>query len=212
MLYNLIFFIYVDNIIFYMKKTNPNQLLKNEIDILKYTINLLENDNFSKINNFQKLCKISLNAVKNKKKIIFFGNGGSAADSQHLATELTIRYKKKRKSIPSISLSSDNSAITAAGNDFGFKFIFSRQLEAVANPGDIVVALTTSGNSPNLIEACKVANKKKVITSCFSGNNGGKLKKYTNLPVVIPSKSTSVIQTIELLLGHVFCEYLERNI
>ena len=124
MLYNLIFFIYVDNIILYMKKINPNQLLKNEIDILKYTINLLENNNFSKINNFQKLCKISLNAIKNKKKIIFFGNGGSAADSQHLATELTIRYKKKRKGIPSISLSSDNSAITAAGNDFGFKFIF----------------------------------------------------------------------------------------
>ena len=114
--------------------------------------------------------------------------------------------------ISAITLSADNSAITAAGNDFGFKFIFSRQLEAIGNPGDIVVALTTSGNSQNLIEACKVANKKKIFTTCFSGNNGGKLKKFIKLPIIIPSKNTSIIQVIELLLGQVLCEYLEQNV
>ena len=194
-----------------MTKKNSIQTLKEEIQNLKYVINILENNNFSKTNNFQKLCKISLKAIKNNKKIIFFGNGGSAADSQHLATELTIKYKKKRKALPAIALSTDNSAITAAGNDFGFKFIFLRQLEAIGNSGDIVVALTTSGNSQNLIEACKVANKKKIFTTCLSGNNGGRLKRFTKLPIIIPSKNTSIIQIIELLLGQVLCGYLEEN-
>ena len=194
-----------------MTKKNSIQTLKEEIDNFKNVISILENNNFSKTKNFQKLCKISLKAIKNNKKIIFFGNGGSAADSQHLATELTVKYKKKRRALPAIALSTDNSAITAAGNDFGFKFIFSRQLEAIGNSGDVVVALTTSGNSQNLIEACRLANKKRIFTTCLSGNNGGRLKKFVKLPIIIPSKNTSIIQVVELLLGQVLCGYLEEN-
>ena len=122
-----------------------------------------------------------------------------------------MKYKKKRKAFAGIALSTDVSAITATGNDFGFKYIFSRQLEALGNSGDVVIALTTSGNSENLIEACKIANKKNILTFCFSGNRGGKLKKYVKYPIIIPSNNTAIIQVIELLIGQVFCEFVENN-
>ena len=189
----------------------PTELLKKETSILNEVILKLEDKNSLQIKNFQKLCEISVKALKKNKKIIFFGNGGSAADSQHLATELTVRFQKNRKAIAGLALSTDVSAITATGNDFGFEYIFSRQLEALGNRGDIVIALTTSGNSQNLIEACKFANKKRLITFCFAGNNGGKLKKYVKYPIIIPSKKTSIIQVIELLIGQVFCEFLENH-
>tara|TARA_B100000214_G_scaffold297888_1_gene227838 strand:+ start:356 stop:946 length:591 start_codon:yes stop_codon:yes gene_type:complete len=195
-----------------MAKKKTSKLIKNEILNLKKIIKELENNNFSKLNNLNKLCEICRRAIKKNKKIIFFGNGGSAADSQHLATELSVKYKRKRKALPGIALTADNAAITAAGNDFGFKFIFSRQIEAIGNAGDIALAITTSGNSQNLIEACKVANKKKILTCCFSGNNGGKLKKFVKLPIIIPSKNTSIIQVIELLLGQILCDFLEQNV
>ena len=188
-------------------KNNPKKLLTKEIDDFEKVLKRI-----NKITNFEKLCITCLKAIKNKKKIIFFGNGGSASDSQHLATELTVRYKKKRKAIAAIALSTDNSAITAIGNDIDFKFIFSRQLEAIGNSGDVAIALTTSGNSLNLVEAFKVANKKKILTCCFSGNNGGKLKKYTKCPVIIPSKITSIVQVCELLIGQVLCDFLESNV
>ena len=162
--------------------------------------------------NFLLLCKKSLNAVKKGKKIIFFGNGGSAADSQHLATELTVKFKKRRVAIAAIALTNDTSAITAIGNDFEFIKIFSRQIEALGNSGDICIALTTSGNSQNLIEAIKVAKKKRLITFCFSGNNGGRIKKYVKYPIIIPSKDTSLIQVVEVFLGQIFCGFIENNI
>lgn len=161
------------------------------------------------LQNFNKLIKLSIKAIKKKKKILFYGNGGSAADAQHLATEMTVRYKKKRKALAAISLSTDTSALTAIGNDLGFKYIFSRQIEAIGNQGDIVIALTTSGNSKNLIEAAKIAKKKKLISFCFSGNNGGKLKKYVDYPILIPSKITSQIQVCEIFLGQIYCGIIE---
>ncbi len=196
-----------------MKKLkSPIKLVYKEIDELKKVIKKIENNDFSEIKNFEKLCKICLKTIKNKKKIIFFGNGGSAADSQHLATELTVKYKKTRKAIAAVALSTDNSAITAIGNDYNFRFIFSRQLEAIGNQGDIAIALTTSGNSQNLIEAMKLAKKKKINTACFSGNKGGKIKKYVNYSVILKTKNTSIIQVIELLMGQVLCDYLEKNL
>ena len=147
--------------------------------------------------------------MKNKKKIIFIGNGGSASDAQHLATELTVRYKKNRKAISAVSLATDTSALTAIGNDFGFKYIFSRQLEALGNLGDLCIAITTSGNSQNLIEAAKISKKKGITFYAFSGNKGGKLKRYTKNLILVPSKATSQIQVIEIFLGQILCDYLE---
>ena len=179
------------------------KFIKEKINI----INLFQKLKVDK--NFFKLCEQSIKAIKKKKKIIFFGNGGSAADAQHLATELTVRFKKNRKALPSIALTTDTSALTAIGNDFGFKYIFSRQVEAIGNQGDICVAITTSGNSENLIEAVKVANKKKLKTFCFSGNKGGKLKKYVKNSIIIPSSVTADIQVVEIFIGQIFCDILE---
>ena len=125
--------------------------------------------------------------------------------------ELVCKYKKIRKAIPAISLATDTSILTSIGNDMDFKFIFSRQIEAIGKKGDIAIAITTSGNSNNLIEATKVANKKGILTFCFTGNSGGRLKKYVNYPILIPSKTTSQIQVAEILLGQVYCEFLESN-
>ena len=160
---------------------------------------------------FIKLCKESIKALKNGKKIIFFGNGGSAADCQHLAAELVGKYKKKRKALAAIALTTDTSILTSIGNDYNFSEIFSRQVEAIGKRGDIAIAITTSGNSKNLIAATKVANKKGLITFCFSGNNGGTLKKSSNYSIIIPSNITSITQVAEIALGQIFCEIIENN-
>jgi D-sedoheptulose 7-phosphate isomerase len=184
-------------------------LFNEELAELKNTLNKKNLIN-SKI--FKKLCQDCLKSIKKRNKIIFFGNGGSAADAQHLSTELTVRYKKNRKAIPAISLATDTSALTAIGNDFDFKYIFSRQIEAIANKGDLCLAITTSGNSQNIIEACKIAKKMGIRFFAFAGNNGGKLKKFTKNIVLIPSKTTSIIQVIEIFLGQILCNFLEDSI
>jgi D-sedoheptulose 7-phosphate isomerase len=159
--------------------------------------------------NFEALCLKSIDAINNNRKIMFFGNGGSASDAQHLATELTCKFKKKRKALPAIALTTDRSALTAIGNDYGFKNIFSRQIEAIGNSGDIAIAITTSGNSENLIRATKVAKRKKIITFCFSGNNGGKLKKFVEFPIILNSKETDILQVVEIAIGQIYCSILE---
>lgn len=162
--------------------------------------------------NFLSLYKLSAEAIKNGKKIIFYGNGGSASDSQHLAAELVVRYKKNRRSISAIALTADNSVITAISNDYDFKNVFSRQIESLGRKGDICIALTTSGDSANLIEAAKLAKKKEIYTFCFSGNRGGKLKSFTKYPIIINSNEPSIIQVIELHLGQIYCGLLEEFI
>ena len=188
-------------------KININKInqifLKKKLQIF----NLFKNLKFEK--NFYILCNESIKAIIKGKKIIFFGNGGSAADAQHLATELTVRFKKKRSALPAIALTTDTSALTAIGNDLGFKYIFSRQLEAIGNKGDICIAITTSGNSQNLIEAIKIAKKNKLKTFCFSGGNGGKIKKYIKNSIIVPSFITADIQVVQIFLGQTFCEILE---
>lgn len=189
-----------------MKLRTTRKIIYSETNKIK---DILNNFNLIENENFLKLCKYSIKSIKNNKKIIFFGNGGSAADAQHLATEFVVKYAKKRIALPAISLATDTSILTAVGNDFSFKNIFSRQIEAIGNKGDVAIAITTSGNSENLIQATKIANKKNITTFCFSGNNGGKLKKYTKYPILIPSNKASVTQVIEIMIGQIFCEIVE---
>ncbi len=168
-------------------------------------------NNFSLINTkvFLKLINETKKII-NKKKIIFCGNGGSAAHAQHLACEIVVRYQKNRKAASAISLTTDTSIITATGNDYDFDKIFSRQIEAIGNRGDICIFLTTSGNSKNLIEAAKIASKKKLSCYAFSGSGGGKLKKFVKNNLIINSKITSTIQSAQLVLGHIYCQELEN--
>ena len=183
-------------------------ILKEEVKQIINIFKRIENQEIDK--NFVKLCEVSITAIKKKKKIIFFGNGGSAADAQHLATELTSKYKKIRKALPALALTTDTSALTSIGNDFGFKYIFSRQLDAIGNTGDVAIAITTSGNSENLIEAMKIAKKRGIKTFCFSGNKGGKIKKFVQYPIILDSNNTSVLQVIEIALGQVYCNIIEN--
>lgn len=178
----------------------------------KKLYNSLKLFNQKSFNNFVTLCELSIRAIKKKKKIIFYGNGGSASDSQHLAAELVVRYKKNRPAISAMALTSDNSIITAVSNDFSFINVFSRQLEAIGKRGDICIALTTSGNSKNLIEAAKAAKKIGIKTFCFSGNHGGKIKRYTKYPIIIDSNLPSIIQVIELHLGQIYCGVIEESV
>ena len=186
---------------------------------LKFTIeeelkNIIESlINISSINLkiFSKLIDESKSKL-NKKKIIFCGNGGSASHAQHLACELVVRYKNNRKAINAISLTTDTSNLTAIGNDYDFKYIFSRQLEAIGNKGDICIFLTTSGESKNILEAAKIAKKKLISCYSFSGKGGGKLKNIIKNNIIINSNLTSAIQSSHLILGHIYCKELENHI
>ena len=189
-----------------IKNKNIENLLNSQKNELTNILNVFL---LQKNENFNELCFKSIKAIKNRKKIIFFGNGGSASDAQHLATELTVRFNKNRKALPGLALTTDTSALTAIGNDFSFKYIFSRQIEALGQSGDICIGITTSGDSQNLIEAVKIANQKKLITFCFSGNNGGKIKKFVKFPIIIPSKNTALLQVAEIFLGQIYCNIIE---
>ena len=142
-------------------------------------------------------------------KIMLFGNGGSAGDSQHLATELTIRYKTNRAAIAAIALTTDTSALTAAGNDIGFDRIFSRQIEALGKPGDIALAISTSGKSPNIILALKQAKTMGLVTAALGGKGGGDLSGLADHLLVVPSDTTARIQEMHITLGQMLCGALE---
>ena len=154
-----------------MKKLNIRKIFEDEINNHISSIDIFLKKNFNDFNIFLNLV---IKTLKKGNKIILFGNGGSASDAQHIAAELVVKYKKKRKSIPAISLSTDTSALTAIGNDFSFNEIFSRQIESIGNPGDIAIGITTSGKSKNVINALKLAKKKKIISVILTK------KKYPN--------------------------------
>ena len=142
-------------------------------------------------------------------RIFFAGNGGSAAEAQHIATEFVVRFKHKRRSLPVIALTTDTSIITATGNDFDFDQIFARQVEALVRPNDMFVGLSTSGNSPNISEAVKEAHKHGATTVGFTGNRKGPLVDLVDLAVEIPSSDTQRIQEAHLVLWHIICELVD---
>ena len=157
----------------------------------------------------QEIGEVLANTLLRGNTIFWCGNGGSASDSNHLSTELVGRFKKNRKSLNSISLSSDACLITCIANDFGYENIFSRQLEGLGKKGDILVAISTSGNSRNILNVLKMANKMDIKTISLLGKNGGDALSMSELSIVIPSNKTARIQEQHLLLGHIFCEMIE---
>lgn len=154
---------------------------------------------------------ISIQALKAGRKIIFFGNGGSASDAQHLATELTVRYVKNRKALAAIALTTDTSALTAIGNDFGFEDLFSRQVEALCQKGDVVIGISTSGTSPNVIKGLKAAKEIGAHLIGLGGRDGGVLPELCDVSLIIPHNETARIQEMHITLGHAYCQALENE-
>ena len=148
-------------------------------------------------------------SLKGGGKLMFFGNGGSAADAQHLATELTVRYKADRAAIAAIALTTDTSALTAAGNDIGFERIFSRQIEALGRPGDVAIGISTSGKSPNVAAALRQARTMRIVTAALTGKGGGDLPGLADHVLVIPSDTTARIQEMHITLGQMLCGAIE---
>ncbi len=158
---------------------------------------------------FEGLLAASVAAIREGNKIVFFGNGGSAADAQHLATELTVRYKQNRPAIAAIALTTDTSALTAIGNDLGFERLFARQIEALGRAGDVALAITTSGQSPNVVVALEEARERGLVPAAFAGKGGGKLHGLADPLLVVPSETTARIQEMHILLGQMLCAALE---
>ena len=162
-------------------------------------------------NEIKEAALMLVSCINSGNKILLCGNGGSAADCQHFAAELVGRYKRNRKALSCIALTTDTSALSAIGNDFGFEFIFSRQVEALAKKGDVLIAISTSGKSKNIINALLEAKKADCKIIGLSGNGGGEMTKYCDLNLIVPSDLTPRIQEIHLLIEHIICDILERN-
>jgi D-sedoheptulose 7-phosphate isomerase len=153
-----------------------------------------------------------INAYKSNKKVILFGNGGSAADAQHLAAELMNKFYLDRKSLPAIALTVNTSILTAIGNDYSFEQIFSKQLEGISEKEDIAIGISTSGNSKNVIEGLKLAKKNKLFTVGFTGKDGGKINNIVDVCINIPSDDTPRIQEGHIMVGHIICEIIEKEL
>ena len=193
-----------------MKKLNIRRIFEDEINNHILSIESFLKNNFDDFNNFLNLV---IKTLKKGNKIILFGNGGSASDAQHIAAELVVKYKKKRKSIPAISLSTDTSTLTAIGNDFSFNDIFSRQLESIGKPGDIAIGITTSGKSKNVINALKLAKKKKITSVILTKKkypNKKQIEKVSDLILGVPADETARIQELHILVGHLMCAVIDE--
>mgnify|MGYP001614072370 FL=1 len=166
----------------------------------------------SKLGEIEEMVELILTSYRNGGKVILCGNGGSAADAQHLAAELVGRFKLERRALPAIALNTNTSILTALGNDYGYETVFSRQVEALANEKDIIIGLSTSGNSPNVLKAIEAAKAKGAMTIGLTGGNGGSLAKMTDLAIVVPSDNTPRIQEAHITIGHIVCELVEREL
>lgn len=158
-----------------------------------------------------KVAEALSSTIEHGGKVMFCGNGGSAADSQHLAAELVVRLtsQSNRRALPATALTTDSSILTACSNDFGFETVFARQIEALGNKGDILFAISTSGNSPNVIKAVETAGKKDIVTVGMLGSGGGKLAVMIDHPLVIPSSDTQRIQEAHIAVGHIIISLVE---
>lgn len=166
------------------------------------------------IDEIASIAKICAEAIKTGGKIMFCGNGGSAADSQHLATELVVRLtaENDRQALPALALTTDSSILTACSNDYGFENIFSRQVEALGCAGDVLIGISTSGNSPNVIKAIECAQKRRIKTIGWTGKKGGKLAEIADQSLLVPSDDVQRIQEAHITIGHIIIGLIEREI
>ncbi|MGB6328767.1 MAG: D-sedoheptulose 7-phosphate isomerase [Halarcobacter sp.] len=156
--------------------------------------------------------QLVVDTLKAGNKILLFGNGGSAADAQHIAAELTGRYKTERRGLPGIALTTDTSALTAIGNDYGYDRVFDRQVEALANEGDLLIGISTSGNSKNVINAFKVGQERGCKILGLTGRDGGNMNEYCDVNLIIPSDDTPRIQEMHILFGHTICQIIDNEL
>ena len=153
--------------------------------------------------------QLIVSTLKSGNKVLLCGNGGSAADAQHIAAELTGRYKSERRGLPAIALTTDTSALTAISNDYGYDRVFDRQVEALVNKGDLLIGISTSGNSSNILSALTLAKELDCATLGMSGKDGGKMNEVCDLNLVIPSDDTPRIQEMHILIGHILCQAVD---
>lgn len=187
-----------------MERTIQNEI-NSHVEVVEQTKNKV-------ISQISDVAKILVETISNGNKIILFGNGGSAADAQHIAAELSGRFKKERRGLPALALTTDTSALTAIANDYGLDYMFSRQVEALANENDTIIGISTSGNSSNVIYGIEEGIRQNCRVIGLTGKDGGRLKEITDPCIVIPSTETARIQEMHILIGHILCEIIESNI
>ena len=178
-------------------------------NVLRETAALLADLPEEQVVRISKTAELMAQSLKAGRKIIWFGNGGSATQSQHMAGEFVGRFQRERRSLPSISLTENMASITAIGNDYAFEQIFSRQLEGLAQPGDIAVGLSTSGNSPNVLQGLRAGRKQKLVTIGLTGGTGGQMPSLCDVCICVPSAVTARIQEAHLAIGHILCGLVE---
>lgn len=157
------------------------------------------------------IANLLIESLRAGNKILFFGNGGSAADSQHIAGELVGKFRRVRKAMPAIALTTDTSILTSIGNDFGYDYVFARQIEGLGQPGDVAIGISTSGNSPNVLRALQAARDIGMATVGFTGESGGQMQDYVDICFHAPSDSTPRIQEVHITAGHIICEMVEKT-
>ena len=185
-------------------KNNIEKLFLDSVECIKKSVNLSEM--------VEKAIKEIISCLEKGNKIIIFGNGGSAADAQHIAAEFISKFKKDRKSFAAIALTTDTSILTSIGNDFSFDRIFSRQCEALVLEGDVVLGISTSGNSVNVKNGIITSRERKAKTIALLGNNGGIIKECVDIPIIVDSNNTARIQEVHRLLYHIICELVEKEL
>jgi len=180
--------------------------------LIEESINVKKDVISSQLDPIQKTAEAVIATLRAGGKVILFGNGGSAADSQHIAAEMVGRFLKERKALPALALTTNTSLLTAIGNDYSFTQTFARQLDAMAEKKDVVIGISTSGKAANVIEAVDLANKKGMTTIALTGGDGGGLAKIAKISIIIPSKVTPRIQEAHITIGHIICQIVEDEL
>ena len=192
---------------------NDTDIIRRQIeDRLKESAKLKEKIAESNIAEIKSIADLIIDACRNGGKVVLFGNGGSAADAQHIAAELVGKFTLKRQALPAMALNTNASILTAVGNDYGYDLVFTRQVEALVIDKDVVIGISTSGNSPNVVGAIALAKSKGAKTVGLTGGGGGKLAKVAGLTLIVPSYSTPRIQEAHITIGHIICEIVEKEL